>query len=314
MFHFSKAHLDDFVCDSHRASLVSEVCRIPCPNDCVLSEWSEWSTCSLPCTGGKEDEGAKMRNRTLLAIAGPGQECFELMEKTTDCNPYSCAPVHWTTGEWGPCLPVGEGRSAPLSCGPGVRRREVTCSENGVTKPMKRCKFLRKPETEMPCNISCPEDCAMTNFSDWTPCRADCNTDGVQYKKRFIIQSPKHGGKSCPGALVEERLCTRALETTCLRLQNSAKPAYRWNVSTWSECLIAAKNQPCGMGFQMRTIPWSQVLPHCHSNVYDQLFPSELNELLEIRIAQNSSRRGSSAPYVINRMAVKMVASVLRTH
>ncbi|GIY47329.1 hypothetical protein CEXT_228131 [Caerostris extrusa] len=41
--------------------------------------------------------------------------------------------------------------------------------------------------------------------------------DAIQYKQRFILQSPKHGGKPCPGALLEERLCTKALETICLR-------------------------------------------------------------------------------------------------
>ncbi|KAF8778163.1 Thrombospondin type-1 domain-containing protein like [Argiope bruennichi] len=245
----SGAHLDDYVCDRHHHAFVSEFCRIPCPDDCVLSEWSDWTTCSLPCTD--KDEGQHSRNRTFLAVAGTGRPCWALTEEKDTCNSFLCTPVRWVAEDWGPCLPLqGGGRS----CGPGIQRREVVCmGENGIIKDH-RCKYLQKPDTEKSCHLSCPVDCAMTNFSDWSSCEADCDKDAIQYKHRFVIQSPKYGGKPCPGALLEERLCTKALETACLRQRSNAKPAYQWNTSSWSECRIPAKNQSCGMGFQVRNV------------------------------------------------------------
>ncbi|GBM55357.1 hypothetical protein AVEN_254579-1, partial [Araneus ventricosus] len=116
------AHLDDYMCDRHHIAFVSEFCRIPCPDDCVLSEWSEWSTCSLPCTD--QDEGILSRNRTFLAIAGPGRPCYALTEEKDTCNSFLCTAVRWTAEEWGPCLPL---QGAKRSCGPGVQKREVVC-------------------------------------------------------------------------------------------------------------------------------------------------------------------------------------------
>ncbi|GFW71651.1 hypothetical protein TNCV_2548641 [Trichonephila clavipes] len=44
-------------------------------------------------------------------------------------------------------------------------------------------------------------------------------------------------------------------------------------------------------------------------NGFEQLFKSELKELLKIKIARNSSRWGSSLTYALNKIAVKMAAS-----
>ncbi|GIY45000.1 thrombospondin type-1 domain-containing protein 7B [Caerostris darwini] len=243
--------LEDYVCDHHKPSFVSETCRIPCPDDCVLSEWSDWSSCSLPCTGD-EGEGEQRSNRTLLAIAGPDRPCLQRTERSDVCNSFSCTPAHWSPKEWGNCTLVEKRGNS--SCGQGIQVREVLCMENGVVKPPKRCKNLNKPETLKKCPLPCPVDCVMTNFSDWSPCKANCDKDAIQYKQRFILQSPKHGGKPCPGALLEERLCTKALETICLRQRSASRPAYQWNTTTWSECRIAAKNRLCGIGFQVRNV------------------------------------------------------------
>ncbi|GFU85960.1 hypothetical protein TNCV_3069621 [Trichonephila clavipes] len=48
-----------------------------------------------------------------------------------------------------------------------------------------------------------------------------------------------------------------------------------------------------------------QFIPSCHSNGSKKRFPSDRKKLFQTKVALNSNQWGSSASYVINKMAVK---------
>ena len=51
-----------------------------------------------------------------------------------------------------------------------------------------------------------PIDCQWTDFSDWTPCSASCNT-GSQSRTRTVAQIARNGGRRCEGPPFESRNC-----------------------------------------------------------------------------------------------------------
>jgi len=49
--------------------LSTEPCTVACPGDCLLSDWSPWSSCSQTCsTGRAADAGFRTRFRHILAV------------------------------------------------------------------------------------------------------------------------------------------------------------------------------------------------------------------------------------------------------
>ena len=73
----------------------------PCPVDCSVSEWGDWSTCSEVCGGG-----TKYRAREIIAeAANDGLDCPPTYE-TSDCSnvvcSVNCAVSDWS--EWSTCL------------------------------------------------------------------------------------------------------------------------------------------------------------------------------------------------------------------
>jgi hypothetical protein len=64
--------VDDSVCARRQVKpITEEPCLLPCPYDCVLSPWSEWSPCSHSCSSPRQ-MALRHRNRTVIAPPGEG--------------------------------------------------------------------------------------------------------------------------------------------------------------------------------------------------------------------------------------------------
>ncbi|XP_046319736.1 thrombospondin type-1 domain-containing protein 7B [Marmota monax] len=242
-------------------------CEIPCRMDCVVSEWTVWSSCSQSCSN-KNSDGKQTRSRSILALAGEGgKPCppSQALQEYRVCNDHPCMQLYWETSPWGPCsentlvtaLNATVGWNGEATCGVGIQTRRVFCVKSHVGQVMtKRCPDSTRPETVRPCFLSCKKDCIVTAFSKWTPCPRLCqpgNTTIKQSRYRIIIQEAANGGQECPDTLYEERECEDV----------SLCPTYRWKPQKWSPCILVPESvrqgimgtsEACGKGLQTRAV------------------------------------------------------------
>ncbi|XP_035210294.1 thrombospondin type-1 domain-containing protein 7B-like, partial [Stegodyphus dumicola] len=127
---YDGAPMSELICNHHKyLEGPSGSCRVPCPNDCIMTEWSEWSVCSKRCVS-LDDEGEQIRNRSVLAIAGEGgKECPKKRRNGRSCNMYSCVPYKWETSEWGLC--ITSDHHGEISYGTGFQERQIRCVKGG---------------------------------------------------------------------------------------------------------------------------------------------------------------------------------------
>ncbi|XP_016094391.1 thrombospondin type-1 domain-containing protein 7A-like [Sinocyclocheilus grahami] len=271
-------------CNSH--GYIEEACIIPCPSDCKLSEWSNWSRCSKSCGSGVKVRSKWLREKPYNG----GRPCpkldhvnqaqvYEVVPCLSDCSQYV-----WVAEPWS----VWKVSNVDLkeNCGEGVQTRKVRCMQNTVDGPSDLVEdYLCDPE-EMPLGareskLPCPGDCVLTDWGPWSQCLLPCNVNSTRQRTASPIRQPGEG-KQCPST-TEKETCT--LNTNCFHysynitgklwrrrtvIQASqgdgrpcfsqleqwkpcpVKPCYSWRYSTWSPC--RSEGARCGEGLRFRNV------------------------------------------------------------
>ena len=112
--------LDKQQCSNFDATPRSRDCEIPCPVDCLMGDWSEWSRCTTDC--GVDGKIQRFRN-VLIPGRNGGRKCPERTQ-SRPCNNIPCYTYTLDGGRWGKCYVDGRG------CGQGSQTRETTCRRN----------------------------------------------------------------------------------------------------------------------------------------------------------------------------------------
>ncbi|MGH0146091.1 UNVERIFIED_CONTAM: hypothetical protein FKN15_035149 [Acipenser sinensis] len=220
--------------------------REPCHGDCHLTSWhySSWSQCSKTCGRGTRSRDSYCMNNLGRRLVD--RECNEHQRVVTQtCNDTSCP--EWATSEWTECL---------VTCGKGVRHRQVWCRLNEERLRDNLCNADSKPEAVGACEL--PE-CASWQVGVWGMCAVTC---GHGYQMRAVrCVAGTHG------EALDDRVCNaasrprdnqecempacpespKAFSTVFPRTQRGF--VTQWRYGSWTPCSVT-----CGKGKRARYV------------------------------------------------------------
>ncbi|KAL2302110.1 hypothetical protein Nmel_009521 [Mimus melanotis] len=256
-----------------------QACLVPCPRDCVVSEFSAWSRCGQSCARG-------LQHRTRAVIAPPlygGAPCPNLTE-SRPCGAAACPlgeeqhTYSLRLGPWGQCrsphpkhvelagrtmLDLGSDSAEPSTAAHpgshpqhhageveiGYQTRPVRCvRSDGKHVPVSLCLQDPVPMTSRSCVM--PKDCTTSEWSPWSPCSHSCAwgslAPGLRSRRRSVRSVAVGTGKPCP-ELEEREACTgggKAPLQPCPSLSKthftcSLSQRFAWRTSEWKACQVS---------------------------------------------------------------------------
>uniref|UniRef100_A0A3Q2FT45 Thrombospondin, type I, domain containing 7Aa n=1 Tax=Cyprinodon variegatus TaxID=28743 RepID=A0A3Q2FT45_CYPVA len=217
--------VEDYLCDPEEMPLGARNSRLPCPEDCVLSDWGSWSACPLPCSENTT------RVRVAYPLRRPGKEkkCPSTKE-TEPCKINSnCFHYSYNITDWSTCQ-----LSERAVCGYGIKTRMLDCvRSDGKSVDLSFCKEVRhikrKWQMNASCVVECPVNCQLSEWSAWSECTHTCGLAGKLLRTRTVIQAPQGDGRPCPSQMKQWKPCL-------------VKPCYSWRYSPWSDCKSEVTN------------------------------------------------------------------------
>ncbi|GAA6089903.1 A disintegrin and metalloproteinase with thrombospondin motifs 20 isoform X1 [Tachysurus ichikawai] len=217
-----------------------------CHGDCLLKSWqySAWSQCSKSCGRGTRTRESYCMNNLGRRLAE--RECSEYQRAVAEpCNDTPCPD--WSISEWTECT---------VTCGKGVKRRQVFCvlAEERLSDEL--CDTDTKPRAISSCVHS---ECAAWQVGAWSTCTVTC---GHGYQMRAVRCVSGVYGKT-----MDDRECNAASRPqdsqecdlpACPRTSSALstpRPAAsvhlhtQWRFGSWTTCSVS-----CGKGERARYV------------------------------------------------------------
>ncbi|XP_023806239.1 thrombospondin type-1 domain-containing protein 7B isoform X2 [Oryzias latipes] len=229
-----------------QAGYIMEVCHIPCPLDCKLSDWSAWSACSA-----SHGSGLKIRSKWLREKAfNGGRPCPKLDLKNQVYEAVPCrggsSQNEWRSEAWSICT-INTVDDLP-ACGEGVQSRKIRCVKKGLMSGEEsivddsQCDAEEMPPRAQVCHLACPDDCVVGPWGPWSSCPLHCDAESVRNRSRKILRESALESGTCPEQIQSESC---VLNGTCF--------TYWFRASEWSTCQLS-EGAVCGPGFRLRLL------------------------------------------------------------
>lgn len=194
--------------------------------DCEVSEWSEWSSCTIDCPAPPTRcdcaKGLQTRSRTITQSPNhPGSECPVLVE-TIPCRSECVFQYCRCPGPTGVCQEFPLPGSAGYNCQSPDQHfgdcpdESFTCEENVDCVVSEWGPFT-------PCDYSHSSDPSLCTIEDTNKCSSDCYY-GRQMHMRDVVTPPQGSGSPCP-PLSETTVCQNVTTLACLPCLVGGDPA-----------------------------------------------------------------------------------------
>ena len=166
---------EDYIIDADYQIEISTKLPPPAPINCVVGEWSAWSTCSI--------EGQQTRTRNIVTEPNEtGTPCPPVTETRT-CTyvpNVDCVMSNWS--DWSTCSAGTQSRTRSI-----ITPASGTGAACGLTVETRACTL--------------PVDCVMSEWGAWSNC-----ISGQRTRTRTVITPASGGGLAC-GVLSETEAC-----------------------------------------------------------------------------------------------------------
>uniref|UniRef100_A0A8C1ZU58 Thrombospondin type-1 domain-containing protein 7A n=1 Tax=Cyprinus carpio TaxID=7962 RepID=A0A8C1ZU58_CYPCA len=226
--------VEDYLCDPEEMLLGARESKLPCPGDCVLTDWGPWSRC--PLVRGNTDQ--EQRTASPIRQPGEGKQCPSTTKKETCTLNTNCFHYSYNITDWSTCQ-LGE----RAVCGVGFKTRMLDCvRSDGKSVDLKFCEELgleKKWQMNASCVVECPVNCQLSDWSSWSECSHTCGLAGKLWRRRTVIQASQGDGRPCSSQLEQWKPCP-------------VKPCYSWRYSAWSPC--KSEGARCGEGLRFRNV------------------------------------------------------------
>lgn len=197
--------------------------RGACRQDCEMSEWTSWSSCSQPCGVG----GKRLSSRRILKTGGlgGGDTCAgEPLLREEACNEEIPCVSDCEVGEW----------TDWSGCSASCSERRTRIEEKKQDEEMKRLRgFQAGEEGESPATTE-------RERLEFELILKQLPGGGKRIRTRAILKPPKNGGQACPATEEIDDACNADIPCPidCTYAQ--------W--SEWSPCSVS-----CGVGRRSRS-------------------------------------------------------------
>lgn len=165
--------------------------------DCLFSEWTVWSGCSM---GGTDGQLSSRSRHVVRAPSYGGLPCVGVLRETLGCKssaPVPCEFEAWA--DWGVCS------TEMCSSGYHARTRQISTYAqiggrlcNGRMKELQPCHAWHDS-----CASGQTTTCELSPWGGWT----DCGFNGMRYRSRDIERFATNGGEGCAGTLHQTESC-----------------------------------------------------------------------------------------------------------
>jgi hypothetical protein len=251
------------------------MCNIPCPENCVVSDWGSFSSC-VPNNGICGNGVQTTRRSIVKQPLNGGTLCPSDLTKSQNCvvdcgclgapnasqfctycknqvDAYRSAGWAFNTNGFPQCTnPKGSWTSSCIN--PRITKNgtywdpsttfSADCLNNNGIRVNASIGIHNCDGTVYNNNgaLFCSKNCEVSNWSNWSNCKANSGTcgTGTQTRTRSVINQKVNNGNDCP-SLTETQTCEIPCPVNC-RISD-------W--SNWSNC--KANNNICGTGTQTST-------------------------------------------------------------